>query len=181
MDIDVPQGKFLEPVVSGTCNTSDHFYLKIHYFLSSLISPNKVHFPCKVSILFIFTHEALCIIWIIQQIYECWICVSSAWCSGDSQVNKCISEIFHNKFKHIPTRSHWDSLVAQRLKGLPTMQETWVRSLGREDALEKKMATHSSILTWKIPWTEEPGRLQSIGSQRVRHEWVTSLSQEATK
>ena len=62
------------------------------------------------------------------------------------------------------------SLVAQRLKGLPAMQETWVRSLGWEDPLEKEMATHSSTLAWRIPWTEEPGRLQSTGSQRVRHD-----------
>ena len=54
-------------------------------------------------------------------------------------------------------------LVAQTIKHLPTMQETWVQSLGGEDLLEKEMATHSSILAWKIPWTEEPGRLQSIG------------------
>ena len=56
------------------------------------------------------------------------------------------------------------------------MQETWVRSLSREDALEKEMATHSSILAWRIPWTEEPGGLQSTGLQRVRHDWATSLS-----
>ena len=62
------------------------------------------------------------------------------------------------------------SLVAQMVKHLPTMQETWVQSLGWEDLLEKEMATHSSILAWKIPWTEEPGRLQSMGSQRVRHD-----------
>ena len=62
------------------------------------------------------------------------------------------------------------SLVAQRLKHLPAMQETWVQSLGREDLLEKEMATHSSILAWRIPWTEEPGRLLSTGSQRVRHD-----------
>ena len=55
------------------------------------------------------------------------------------------------------------------VKHLPTMRETRVRSLGREDPLEKEMATHSSTLAWKIPWTEEPGRLQSMGSQRVRH------------
>ena len=61
------------------------------------------------------------------------------------------------------------SLVAQTVKRLPIMRETWVRSLGQEDALEKEMAAHSSILAWKIPWTEEPGRLQSMGSQRVRH------------
>ena len=61
------------------------------------------------------------------------------------------------------------SLVAQRLKRLPTMRETWVRSLGWADTLEKEMATHSNILAWRIPWTEEPGGLQSMGLQRVRH------------
>ena len=53
-------------------------------------------------------------------------------------------------------------------KNLPAVQENWVQSLGQKDALEKEMATHFSILTWRIPWTEEPGRLQSMGSQRVR-------------
>ena len=57
------------------------------------------------------------------------------------------------------------SLVAQSVKNLPAMQETWVRSLGWEDALEKEMATHSSILAWEILWTEEPGGLQCMGSQ----------------
>ena len=61
------------------------------------------------------------------------------------------------------------SLVAQRLKQLPAVRETWVRALGREDPLEKEMATHSSILAWRIPWTEEPGGIQSMGSQRVGH------------
>ena len=56
------------------------------------------------------------------------------------------------------------------VKNLPAMQETWVLSLGQEDPLEKEMATHSSILSWRIPWKEEPGRLQSMGSQRVRHD-----------
>ena len=60
--------------------------------------------------------------------------------------------------------------MAQRLKHLPAMHETWVRSLGQEDPLEKKMATHASILAWRIPWMEEPGGLQSMGSQRVRHD-----------
>ena len=58
------------------------------------------------------------------------------------------------------------------------MQETQVRSLGQEDPLEKEMATHSSILAWKIPWTEDPGRLQYMGSQRVRHDWATSLHKD---
>ena len=64
----------------------------------------------------------------------------------------------------------WATLVAQLLKNLPAMQETWVQSLGREDPLEKEMATHSSTLAWKIPSTEEYGGLQSMGSQRVGHE-----------
>ena len=68
------------------------------------------------------------------------------------------------------------SLVAQMVKCLPAMWETWVWSLGREDALEKEMANHSSSLAWKIPGTEELGRLQSMGSQRVGHNWVISLS-----
>ena len=64
----------------------------------------------------------------------------------------------------------WPSLVAQTVKCLPTVQETRVRSLGREDPLEKEMASHSSILAWKIPWTEEIGWLLSMGSQRVGHD-----------
>ena len=60
--------------------------------------------------------------------------------------------------------------MAQTVKCLSTMRETWVQSLGWEDALEKEMATHSSTLAWKIPWTEEPGRLQPIGLQRVGHD-----------
>ena len=63
----------------------------------------------------------------------------------------------------------WASLVAQSVKSLPAMQEIWVRSLGQEDPLEKEMATHFTTLAWKIPWMEEPGRLQSMGSQRVGH------------
>ena len=62
------------------------------------------------------------------------------------------------------------SLVAQTVKRLPAMWDTWVRSLGRVDPLEEEMATHSSTLAWKIPWTEEPGGLQSMRSQRVRHD-----------
>ena len=70
------------------------------------------------------------------------------------------------------------SLVAQRLKRLPAMRETWVRSLGQEDPLEKEMATHSSILAWRIPWTEEPGGLQSVGLQRIGHDGVTKQQQQ---
>ena len=64
--------------------------------------------------------------------------------------------------------------MTHMVKNLPAMWETWVWSLGREDPLEKGMTTHSSILAWRIWWTEEPGRLHSMGSQRVRHNWVTN-------
>ena len=73
----------------------------------------------------------------------------------------------------LPNPGIENSLVAQTVKHLPTTWETWVRSLGWEDLLEKEMATHSSILAWKIPWTEEPGRPQSMGSQRVGRDWAT--------
>ena len=65
--------------------------------------------------------------------------------------------------------------MAQTVKNLPAMQETQVRSLGQEDPLEKGMTTHSSILVWRIPWTKDPGGLQSVRSQRVRHDWVTNI------
>ena len=66
----------------------------------------------------------------------------------------------------------WASLGAQMVKNLHTMKETWVWFLGQEDPLEEKMATHSSILAWRAPWTEEPGRLYSKGSQGVVHDWA---------
>ena len=64
---------------------------------------------------------------------------------------------------------NWASLMAQVVKNQPATQETWIGSLGREDPLEKGMATHFHILAWRIPWTEQPGGLQFMGSQRVRH------------
>ena len=80
----------------------------------------------------------------------------------------------HNSNLFVYTHTHtriytytWPSLVANTVKNPPAMQETWVQSLGREDPLEKRMATHSSILAWRIPWTEEPSGLRSMGLQRV--------------
>ena len=64
------------------------------------------------------------------------------------------------------------SLIAQQVKNLPARQETWVQFLGREDSLEKEMAIHSSILAWKIPWTEEPGGLQSMGSTKSQAQLI---------
>ena len=75
-----------------------------------------------------------------------------------------------------PLQYSWASLVAHMVKNLSAMWDTWVRSLGWGDPLEKGIATLSSILAWRVPWTEEPGRLQSMGSQRVGHDWVTFSS-----
>ena len=75
----------------------------------------------------------------------------------------CLAIFCHGHY-HI-----WVSLVAQMVKNLPAMWETWVRSLVREDPLEKGTATHSNILAWRILWTEEPGGLQFMGLQRVEH------------
>ena len=91
---------------------------------------------------------------------------------------KCRSSVVTHSIKTLKQIVNHYADMAQRLKRLPAMQETWVRSLGREDALEKEMATHSSTIAWKIPWTEEPGRLQSMGLQRVGHDRATSLSKK---
>ena len=87
----------------------------------------------------------------------------------------CISTWFFNyKFFFIGLWLLWAPLVAQRIKNLTLTQETWVQSLGGENPLEKGMVTHSSVLAWRILWTEEPGRLHSMVSQRIGHDWVTN-------
>ena len=73
------------------------------------------------------------------------------------------------KVRGMQINDEMTSLVAQTVKRLSKIRETWVQSLGQEDPLEKEMAIHSSTIAWKVPWTEEPGRLQSMGSQKVRH------------
>ena len=73
------------------------------------------------------------------------------------------------EIEHICTLYTWASLVTQMVKNQPALQGTWVRLLSQEDPLEEGMATHSSILAWRIPWTEEPGGLQPMGWERVRH------------
>ena len=81
----------------------------------------------------------------------------------------CVACVYHSFFIH--SSVHWASLIAQLVKNLPAMPETWVRFLGQEDPLEKEMAIYSSILAWRIPWTEEPGGLQSMGSQESDTTW----------
>ena len=92
--------------------------------------------------------KKLCMVWELDH-EEDW--VPKNWCFWTMVLEKTLEKL--------------SSLVAQRLKRLPAMQETWVRSLGQEDPLEKEMATHSSIFAWRIPWTEEPSGLQSTWSQ----------------
>ena len=91
-------------------------------------------------------------------------------------VSKVMSLLFNTLSRFVIAflpRAFW---VAQMVKNLPAIQEIRVRSLGQEDPLEKEMETHLSILAWKIPWTEEPGRLQKMESRRVRHHWATNTS-----
>ena len=80
-------------------------------------------------------------------------------------------------FKKLFNTPFWGAPRSSVVKNLPIVQETWVRSLDWEDPLELEMATHSSILAWKIPWTDKPGGLQSMGSQRVGHNWINRQQQ----
>ena len=101
--------------------------------------------------------------------------ISIPW--GGKAIKKLKKYIYNriNAFKHIcflHTSSYY-LLRGSSIKNPPAMQEPQVQSLAQEDPLEKEMAIHSSILAWEIPWTEEPGGLQSMGSQRVRHDWAT--------
>ena len=101
---------------------------------------------------------------------------------GSSKRKKERQEVSKNRKGETPSvNQFWEMEIftptrAQMVRRLSTMRETRVPSLGQEGLLEKEMATHSSVLAWKIPWTEEPGRLHSMGSQRVEHNWATSLS-----
>ena len=115
---------------------------------------------------------------ISQAIILEWVAVSisrgSSWPRNWTQVS-CTAGRFATDWATREACSFFRaSLVAQRVKRLPAMWEAQVRSLGWEGLLEKEMATHSSILAWRIPWMEEPSRLQSMGPQRVGHDWATS-------
>ena len=92
-------------------------------------------------------------------------------------MKKCIWDtLLDNIIFLVDLKGHIRSyLVAQMVESPPPVCEIWVRSLGKENSLEMEMATHSSALAWKIPWTEEPGRIQSMELQSVRHDWATSL------
>ena len=107
--------------------------------------------------------------------HSCILVWKTPWTQGPDRLQPMGSlRVGHNW-----TTSHvsiWASLVAQMVKNLPTIQETQVQFLGQEDPLEKRMATHSNILAWKIPWTEEPSRPQSMGLWTVGQNWMTNTS-----
>ena len=107
---------------------------------------------------------------------QCYMSVISQKAGGKS---KCSYGLYFLSYPHFSFMLSY-SLVVQMIKNLPAMWETWVWSLGWEHPLEEGMATHSSILAWRIPWTEEPGGLQSMGSQRVGHDWATKRTQKKT-
>ena len=144
------------------------FSIMIIYKLSYLVLDSKYYSAS------IFFWNSL-VISMIQQRLEIWSLVplpflKPAWTFGGSQFTYCWSLAWRILSISLT------SLVAQMVKRLSTIQESRVWALGWEDPLEKEMAIHSSTIAWKIPWTEEPSRLQSMGSQRVGHDWVTSLS-----
>ena len=91
---------------------------------------------------------------------------------------RMVTAEYYTKHGTLPScgslRKWWALLVTQTVKNLPAMQKTWLQSLGQKDPLEEEMATHSSILAWEIPWTEESGRQQTKGLQRVGHDWATN-------
>ena len=113
-------------------------------------SPSSWHTSAILGVLSVFAADVPALFSLLDSLFVSWIpCLPLSW--------------FTPSFRRT-------SVVAQTVKCLPAMQETRVQSLGQEDPLEKEMATHSSILGWKIPWSEEPDRLQSMGSQRVGHD-----------
>ena len=121
-----------------------------------------------------------------KRIDTCIRVTDSLWCPLGIQIHTLLCVKWTARRTYFITQGTLVSItwqptwVAQTVKRLPAMQETRVQSLGSEDLLEKAMAPHSSTLACKIPWMVEPGRLQSMGSQRVRHDWATSLSLSLT-
>ena len=123
-----------------------------------------------------WSEEALNMNWVLSKSEEPGGLRSLGLQSRTEQLTLALSQHLEPLYSHLlgVVVYNWASLVAQTMKNLPVMQETWVWSLGQADPLKKEMATHSNVLAWRIPWTEEPGRLQSMVLQRVRHDWVTN-------
>ena len=135
---------------------------------------NVKHFlmyELAIYILCIKMITSILIIWELCMPYVRSLMGSGPW--GHKELD--ITEVAYHACTHMCNTYFRASLMAQMVKNLPAMQKTWVQSLGQEDPLEKGMATHSSILAWEILRTEEPGRIQSMESQRVGHDWKTTL------
>ena len=161
----------------GTLSTSWREILK-----SPLLCSKSLFFSCICSLIFFFT-STNCIYWMILFSFSSQFepnllpHVQLNFSNETLSVSQPspLSKRLNFLYSQFCNRTKIASLAAQLVKNQPAMQETQVQSLGREDSLEKKMATHSGILAWRIPWTEEPGRLQFMVSQRVGHDLVTKL------
>ena len=142
---------------------------------SSLLFPScQLHFPFSAEQLPPFTHQLANVCHYFQFTRLFHHQLSAILCLIlSSQDRICSASLF--SWCKVTQSQISRQLVAQTVKNLAVMQETWFWSLGWEDPLEKGMATHSSSLAWKIPWAEEPGRLQSMGSQRVEYDWTTNI------
>ena len=141
------------------------------WFLLRTVRENLVHaLPLISSKLFLAIFD---ISWLVDHVLIfMWHCPCVHICV---QISPSYNDISHIGLGVHPT-TVWASLVAQIVKNLPAMQETQVWSLSWEDLLEKEMATHYSIVAWRITWTEKPGNVQSIGLQRVGYDWVTNTT-----
>ena len=159
-DHGILQARILEWVVTSSCKGSSW-------------PRNRTQVSCIVGSF--FTNRATREAWGMGTCSQQWQTVASLKPQDEPQIRKC--QTFEGNYSSETTAS----LIAPTVKRLPAVRETRIRFLGRESPLEKAMAIHSSTLAWKIPWTEEPDRLQSRGSQRVGHDWATSLHFTALK
>ena len=154
-------------------------FLPTRYLVWFLFASN-LQFPALQSINYLI-HQL--IYELIQAIYQFMVpgtmyrCQKLCWSSSDYLDIDTLTKHFSQAIYFSSGNFYWvprASLIAQMVKNMPVMQKTWVQSLGLEDPLEKGMATHSSILAWRIPCTEQTGKLQSMGLQRIRHDWATN-------
>ena len=143
----------------------------IHYFCLFLLCPYWFSFVSA---------SLLCLLGPIHSLFPQLFLVSSFVQSLSQDISESLCAFVYTVFSPDQLSESFplwgDFLTSQMVKNLPPVQETWVWSLGQDNPPEKGMATHSSLLAWKIPWTEEPGRLQSMVLQRVRHDWATNIS-----
>ena len=173
MDCSLPGSSVHGDSPGKNTGVGSHFFLQI--FLTQGLNLRLLH--CRWILYRWATCKACFPYWLYQFLSfpDSWVGKASACNAGDPGSIPGSGRSAGEGIGY-PLQHSWASLVAQLVKNTDSMQKTWVWSLGWEDLLEKGKATYSSTLAWKIPWTEEPGGLHSMGLQRVRHDWVTSLS-----